>query len=182
MADIFDNAKLSSSAALFDFFFSIEVKKHELNFTWSKSPYPEYHIIGIVNRTIIYIYIFARIRRIIRLFLLQGNLFGRFLTEYSWDAKNIFMGHKIFMRSGSVYWQTAESLDECLLNSWELFIHLAESLNECLHNSKQLRAWMTNSWELKWMLAELYPENIWIIKMNFLFVHKHAPSCHQCFT
>ena len=33
MADIFDNAKLSSSAALFDFFFSIEVKKLEMNFT-----------------------------------------------------------------------------------------------------------------------------------------------------
>ena len=42
LADIFGNAKLPSSAALFDFFLSIEVKKHELNFTYSKSPYPEY--------------------------------------------------------------------------------------------------------------------------------------------
>ena len=52
MADIFDNAKLSSSAALFDFFLSIEVKKHELNFTWSKSPYPEYDIIYIYIYTV----------------------------------------------------------------------------------------------------------------------------------
>ena len=33
MADIFGIAKISSSAALFDLFFSIEVKKHDLNFT-----------------------------------------------------------------------------------------------------------------------------------------------------
>ena len=32
LADVFGNAKIHSSAALFDFFFSIEVKKHTLNF------------------------------------------------------------------------------------------------------------------------------------------------------
>ena len=50
LADILGNAKLPSSAALFDLLFSTEVKKHQLNFTESKSSYPEYNSIKIVNR------------------------------------------------------------------------------------------------------------------------------------